>query len=167
MTHGEILPAWAPLLTAFLVLLGAGLTLIGAIGTLRFGAFFERVHAPTLGTSWGTGAIALASIVCFSALGSRSVARDPDRRLHRHYRASHPHPPARPSIGTGPKGSRAFRHDQSCGLRKETTGRAGLEPAVTSRRRLRQRVTASARQARPARERRVGSSCGFARIAIV
>lgn len=76
MAHAENLPAWAALLTAFLVLLGAGLTLIGAIGTLRFGTFFERVHAPTLGTSWGTGAIALASIVCFSMLGPRSVAHE-------------------------------------------------------------------------------------------
>jgi len=76
MTHSGALPAWAALLTAFLVLLGAGLTLLGAIGTLRFGSFFERVHAPTLGTSWGTGAIVLASIVCFSALGSRLVANE-------------------------------------------------------------------------------------------
>ena len=76
MTHSGALPAWAALLTAFLVLLGAGLILLGAIGTLRFGSFFERVHAPTLGTSWGTGAIVLASIVCFSALGSRPVANE-------------------------------------------------------------------------------------------
>ena len=71
MTHASDLPAWAATLTALLVLLGAGLTLLGAVGTLRFGSFFERVHAPTLGTSWGTGAILLASIVCFSVLGSR------------------------------------------------------------------------------------------------
>jgi multicomponent K+:H+ antiporter subunit G len=76
MTHAADLPAWAGLLTAFLILVGAGLTLIGAIGTLRFGSFFERVHAPTLGTSWGTGAIVLASIVCFSALGSRPVVHE-------------------------------------------------------------------------------------------
>ncbi|MCV3238572.1 monovalent cation/H(+) antiporter subunit G [Mesorhizobium sp. ZC-5] len=76
MTHAADLPAWAALLTAFLVLVGAGLTLIGAIGTLRFGSFFERVHAPTLGTSWGTGAIALASIVCFSMLGSRPAVHE-------------------------------------------------------------------------------------------
>jgi multicomponent K+:H+ antiporter subunit G len=71
MTHAEDLPAWAALLTAVLVLIGAALTLLGAIGTLRFGSFFERVHAPTLATSWGTGATVLASIVCFSALSSR------------------------------------------------------------------------------------------------
>ena len=76
MTHAVDLPAWAALLTAFLLLVGAGLTLLGAIGTLRFGSFFERVHAPTLGTSWGTGAIVLASIVCFSVLGSRPVVHE-------------------------------------------------------------------------------------------
>ncbi|HEX7072640.1 MAG TPA: monovalent cation/H(+) antiporter subunit G [Hyphomicrobiaceae bacterium] len=76
MTHAADLPAWAALLTALLVLLGAGLTLVGAIGTLRLGSFFERVHAPTLGTSWGTGAIVLASIVCFSVLGSRVVLHE-------------------------------------------------------------------------------------------
>ena len=76
MTHAVDLPAWAALLTAFLLLVGAGLTLLGAVGTLRFGSFFERVHAPTLGTSWGTGAIVLASIVCFSVLGSRPVVHE-------------------------------------------------------------------------------------------
>ena len=76
MTHAASLPAWAALLTAFFVLVGAGLTLFGAIGTLRFGTFFERVHAPTLGTSWGTGAIVLGSILCFSVLGSRPVVHE-------------------------------------------------------------------------------------------
>ncbi len=76
MTHTTDLPTWAALLTAFLLLVGAGLTLLGAVGTLRFGSFFERVHAPTLGTSWGTGAIVLASIVCFSTLGSRLVVHE-------------------------------------------------------------------------------------------
>jgi multicomponent K+:H+ antiporter subunit G len=71
MTPAELLPTWAALLVALLVLVGAGLALTGAVGTLRFGTFFERIHAPTLGTSWGTGAIVLASIICFSALGSR------------------------------------------------------------------------------------------------
>jgi multicomponent K+:H+ antiporter subunit G len=76
MTPAELLPAWAALLVALLVLIGAGLALTGAIGTLRFGSFFERIHAPTLGTSWGTGAIVLASIICFSVLGSRLVVHE-------------------------------------------------------------------------------------------
>lgn len=71
MIHASDLPEWAGILTALLLLVGAGLTLAGAVGTLLFGSFYERVHAPTLGTSWGTAAIALASIVFFSVLGSR------------------------------------------------------------------------------------------------
>lgn len=76
MTHLESLPAWAALLTAFFVLLGASLTLIGAIGTLRFRSFFDRIHAPTLGTSWGTGAILVASMIFFSVLQSRPVLHE-------------------------------------------------------------------------------------------
>lgn len=73
MSHAYDVPLWAALLTALLVLIGAGLTLAGAIGTLRLGSFYERVHAPTLGTSWGTGAIAMASAIFFSVLGTRVV----------------------------------------------------------------------------------------------
>ena len=76
MTQALELPAWAAVLTALLVLTGAGLTLLGAIGTLRFDSFFQRVHAPTLGTSWGTGAIVLASMICFTVLGSRPVVHE-------------------------------------------------------------------------------------------
>jgi len=76
MSHAADLPAWAALLTAALVLVGAGLTLLGAIGILQFNSFFERVHAPTLGTSWGTGAIVLASMVFFSVLGARPVLHE-------------------------------------------------------------------------------------------
>lgn len=76
MSHIESLPAGAAILTAFFVLLGASLTLIGAIGTLRFRSFFERVHAPTLGTSWGTGAIVIGSMIFFSVLQSRPVLHE-------------------------------------------------------------------------------------------
>ncbi|MGH6760987.1 MAG: monovalent cation/H(+) antiporter subunit G [Phyllobacterium sp.] len=76
MSHAAELPAWAALLTAFLVLLGATLTLIGSIGLFRFKTFYERIHAPTLGTTWGVGAILIASILCFSVLQSRPVVHE-------------------------------------------------------------------------------------------
>ena len=44
MTPAELLPAWAAILVALLVLVGAGLALIGAIGTLRLDGFFERAR---------------------------------------------------------------------------------------------------------------------------
>lgn len=56
--------------SAFLIA-GAGLTLIGAMGLLRLRTFYERAHAPTLGTTLGTTFIGLASIIHFSATGGR------------------------------------------------------------------------------------------------
>jgi len=70
------LPAWAALLTALFVLLGAGLTLTGSLGLLRLGQFYERVHAPTLGTTLGTVFVLIASIICFSVLQTRPVVHE-------------------------------------------------------------------------------------------
>lgn len=71
MSHAEELPGWAALLTALLVLLGAGLTMTGAIGLVRFRSFYQRVHAPTLGTTLGTGCVVIGSMLFFSVLGAR------------------------------------------------------------------------------------------------
>jgi multicomponent K+:H+ antiporter subunit G len=60
------LPLWAAIVVAFFLLVGASLTLIGAIGFLRLPTFYERIHAPTLGTSWGIGGIMIASMIFFS-----------------------------------------------------------------------------------------------------
>ena len=68
------IPIWAAMLVAFFLLLGAGLALIGAIGFLRLPNFYERLHPPTLSTSWGTGGIMTASILFFSLAGGRLVA---------------------------------------------------------------------------------------------
>ncbi|WP_114944579.1 monovalent cation/H(+) antiporter subunit G [Microvirga calopogonii] len=76
MTMTDGLPAWAALLTALLVLLGAAVTLIGSIGLLRLGTFYARVHAPTLGTTFGMGCILAASALCFSVLESKPVIHE-------------------------------------------------------------------------------------------
>ena len=76
MSHAADLPLWAALLVAFFLLLGAGLTLIGSWGFFRLKSFYDRVHAPTLGTSWGTGAIVMASMIFFSVLQSRLVIHE-------------------------------------------------------------------------------------------
>lgn len=66
----------AAILTSILVLSGASLTLLGAIGLLRFDSFYERVHAPTLGTTLGAGGILLGSMLYFSVTGSRPVVHE-------------------------------------------------------------------------------------------
>lgn len=70
------LPLWVVIAVSTFLLLGSGLTLLGAIGLLRLPTFYQRIHAPTLGTSWGTGAIMLASILYFSIVGSRAVLHE-------------------------------------------------------------------------------------------
>ncbi|MGO4524178.1 monovalent cation/H(+) antiporter subunit G [Microvirga sp. 2MCAF35] len=76
MTMAEGLPAWAALLTAILVLIGAAVTLIGSIGLLRLGTFYARVHAPTLGTTFGMGCILAASALFFSVLEGKPVIHE-------------------------------------------------------------------------------------------
>lgn len=69
-------PVYVAVIIAVFILLGGGLTLIGAIGFLRLPSFYERIHAPTLATSWGTGGIMCASILFFSVAGGRVVAHE-------------------------------------------------------------------------------------------
>lgn len=76
MTQASDLPVWAALLTAFFVLLGAGFTIIGTIGLLRLKTFYERIHAPTLGATWGAAGILLGSIIYFTVLQSRPVLHE-------------------------------------------------------------------------------------------
>ena len=76
MSHAADLPLWAALLVSAFVLLGAGLALIGSVGLTRLGTFYDRIHAPTLGTSWGVGGIVMASMICFTVLESRLVVHE-------------------------------------------------------------------------------------------
>src|SRR5690606_40225089 len=73
MSPDTELPLWAAIVTAALVLLGASLALIGPVGLLRLKTFYERVHAPTLGTTLVAGGVLLASMLFFYVLGSRLV----------------------------------------------------------------------------------------------
>lgn len=73
MNEAAEFPLWAAITVAFFVLLGSSLALIGTIGFARLQSFYERLHAPTLGTSWGTGGIVMASIIYFSVSGNRAV----------------------------------------------------------------------------------------------
>jgi multicomponent K+:H+ antiporter subunit G len=76
MTDAGNIPVLVALLTAILLVSGAAITLTGALGLLRLGSFYQRVHAPTLGTTLGTACVALASMIYFSALGSRPVLHE-------------------------------------------------------------------------------------------
>lgn len=121
MTVPGDLPDWAAILTSVLVLLGAGLTLIGTIGLLRFNNFYARVHAPTLGTTFGIGCVLLASMLYFSVLQSRPVLHEiliaifvtittpitlmflVNAALHRDWSEGDGHVPAQPTLKSDPQ----------------------------------------------------------------
>lgn len=76
MNSADAISALPAILTAMLLVGGATITLIGTLGLLWLKRFYERVHAPTLGTTLGTVCIAVASMIYFSASGTRPVAHE-------------------------------------------------------------------------------------------
>jgi multicomponent K+:H+ antiporter subunit G len=72
----EDVPLWLALPVSVLLLLGAGLALIGSIGLLRLGDFYARLHAPTLATTLGIGCVLLASMLFFSVMQARPVLHE-------------------------------------------------------------------------------------------
>lgn len=76
MTPLQAVPLVVAIPVAILVVLGSTLTLIGALGFARLATFYDRLHAPTLATSWGTGGIIIASALMFSAIDGRAVVHE-------------------------------------------------------------------------------------------
>lgn len=76
MTEGADVHVMVEIVVALLLLVGAMTTLTGSLGLLRLRNFYERVHAPTLGTTLGVTCIAAASMIYFSALETRPVLHE-------------------------------------------------------------------------------------------
>ena len=76
MTGLETIPLWLSILISGFTVLGATLTLIGAYGFLRLRSFYDRLHAPTLATSWGTGGVVVASALLASYLQDRPILHE-------------------------------------------------------------------------------------------
>ncbi|MET0359619.1 MAG: monovalent cation/H(+) antiporter subunit G [Pararhizobium sp.] len=66
-------PIWAAIPAAMFLVLGAGLSLLGTLGLVRLHTFYDRIHAPTLATSWGAGGMVMASMIIFTAASARPV----------------------------------------------------------------------------------------------
>jgi multicomponent K+:H+ antiporter subunit G len=76
MNEATEVPILSAILTAVLLISGAAITLIGSLGLLRLRTFYERVHAPTLGTTLGTACVGIASMIYFSTLSTRPVLHE-------------------------------------------------------------------------------------------
>lgn len=70
------MPLWAALPAALLLVCGGLLTVVGSLGLLRLDAFYARIHAPTMGSTLGTGCVLLASMLTSSAVAGRPVVHE-------------------------------------------------------------------------------------------
>jgi multicomponent K+:H+ antiporter subunit G len=76
MSGIEHIPAWAALPVALLLVLGASIVLIGALGLLRLPTFYQRIHGPAVTVTLGAGCLLLASMLYFTAAQSRPVIHE-------------------------------------------------------------------------------------------
>lgn len=76
MSGAADLPRWVAIAVSAGLLCGAALVLTGAIGLVRLRSFYQRVHAPTLGTTLGMFLILVSSIVFFSVTRGRFVLHE-------------------------------------------------------------------------------------------
>ena len=70
------LPAWVALPVSLLLILGASIILIGALGLLRLPSFYQRIHGPAITITLGAGCILIASMVYFTAAQARLVVHE-------------------------------------------------------------------------------------------
>lgn len=71
MTEPAVLPLWLEVIVAVLVLAGASMALLGALGLLRLKTFFERVHAPSIIATMGCWLIMHGTVIYFSVVDHR------------------------------------------------------------------------------------------------
>lgn len=76
MSSIEVLPWWAAIPVALLLVLGGLITLIGAIGLARLQSFYQRMHGPAITITLGAGCILIASMLYFTVSQSRLVIHE-------------------------------------------------------------------------------------------
>jgi multicomponent K+:H+ antiporter subunit G len=68
-----MMPLWADVMMALVLVAGGAFALIGSIGLVRFDDFMKRVHGPTKASTLGVGSVLIASILYFSTT-SREIS---------------------------------------------------------------------------------------------
>lgn len=76
MKEAADLPLWAAVAVGLFVVTGAFLTFVGCLGLARLRNFYQRIHAPTLGTSFGTLMILIGSMIYFSVTHTRLAVHE-------------------------------------------------------------------------------------------
>jgi len=71
MSNGiETLSLWVQVPVALFLVIGGVFIVVGAVGMVRFGDFFMRLHAPTKASTLGVGSVLVASLIISWARGA-------------------------------------------------------------------------------------------------
>lgn len=76
MNQFDSVPPWAAIIVSICLVTGATITLVGTIGLARFKTFYQRLHAPTLGTSFGAAFVLVGSMIFFTIAEARPVLHE-------------------------------------------------------------------------------------------
>jgi len=76
MSGVEDLPGWAAAIVSLLLIIGASIVLIGALGLLRLRTFYQRMHGPAITITLGAGCLLIASMVFFTVGQKRLVVHE-------------------------------------------------------------------------------------------
>ena len=68
-----VLPLWAELAVAVLLVVGAAFALVGSWGLAKLGDFYKRLHGPSKATTLGVGCVLIASGLAFAVVGQGSL----------------------------------------------------------------------------------------------
>lgn len=72
----ENIPLWASIIIVFFLLLGSFIIIVGSLGLLRLGNFYQRIHGPAITVTLGAGSVLIASMVLFSSTQQRFVIHE-------------------------------------------------------------------------------------------
>jgi multicomponent K+:H+ antiporter subunit G len=72
----ESIPVWAAIPAAILLILGGLLTVLGSLGLVRLPDFYQRIHAPSMGSTLGLGCVLIASMILSSFLRGTPVVHE-------------------------------------------------------------------------------------------
>ena len=72
----ELIPAWAALPAAILLIIGGLCTVVGSLGLARLRSFQQRMHGPSMGSTLGLGCVLLASMLLSSVIHGHPVAHE-------------------------------------------------------------------------------------------
>lgn len=65
------IPLWLSILISALIVLSGIIALVGTLGLIRLKHFYSRIHAPTLGNTFGVFCLLVACVLCLSFIAKK------------------------------------------------------------------------------------------------